>query len=57
MKVYEVPLTLAERDSDIKIKGCTQNESRFCAYNLLRYQLSSYRTIGSLVKTVKRHET
>ena len=23
-KVYEVPLTLAENDSDIKIKACTQ---------------------------------
>ena len=45
MKVYEVPLTLAEHDSDIKIKACT----RFCAFNLLRYQVSVYRTIGLLV--------
>ena len=25
MKVYEVPLTLVEQDSDSKIKACTQN--------------------------------
>ena len=24
MKVYEIPLALAEHDSDIKIKACTQ---------------------------------
>ena len=51
MKVYEVPLTLAEHDSDIKIKACTKKNpksfvTRFCAYNLLRYQVSVYRTIG-----------
>ena len=53
MKVYEIPLTLAEHDSDIKIKACTQKSlsfvTRFCAYNLLRYQVSVYRTIGPLV--------
>ena len=30
MKVYEVPLTLAEHDSDIKIKACTKNPSVMC---------------------------
>ena len=55
MKVYEVPLTLAEHDSDIKIKASLYSKipqsfvTRFCAYNLLRYQVSVYRTIGSLV--------
>ena len=55
MKVYEVPLNLAEHDSDIKIKACNKkisvicNRGRFCAYNLLRYQVSVYRTIGPLV--------
>ena len=57
MKVNEVPFTLAEHDSDIKIKACTQNLSvfvtRFCAYHLLRYQLSVYRTIGPLVLNLK----
>ena len=33
MKVYEVPLTLAEHDSDITIKACTQKSLSFCAYN------------------------
>ena len=27
MKLNEIPLTLAERDSDIKIKACTKNPS------------------------------
>ena len=39
MKVYEVPLTLVEHDSDIKIKASTKKSlsfvTRFCAYNLL----------------------
>ena len=57
MKIYEVPLTLAEHDSDI-IKISKQRlvlkipqsfATRFCAYNLLRYQVSVYRTIGPLV--------
>ena len=47
-----VPLTFAEHDSDIK-KACTQNPqsfvTRFWACNLLRYQVSVYRTIGPLV--------
>ena len=30
MKVYGVPLTLAEHDSDIKIKACTKNPSAIC---------------------------
>ena len=50
---YEVPLTLAEHDSDIKVKACTKHPqsfvTRFCAYNLLSYQVSVYRTIGPLV--------
>ena len=55
MKVYEVPLTLAEHDSVIRIKACTQKSlnrsfvTRICAYNLLRYQMNIYRTIGPLV--------
>ena len=53
MKVYQVPLTLAEHDSDIKIKACTNNSSVICnqvlCYNLFRYQVSVYRTIGPLV--------
>ena len=54
MEVYEVPFTLAEHDSDIKIEACTQKSllsfvTRFCAYNLLRYQVSVYSTIGPLV--------
>ena len=53
MKVYEAPLTLAEHDSDVKIKACTQNPSvicnQFCAIDLLRCQVSIYRTIGTLV--------
>ena len=57
MKVYEVPLTLVEHDSDIKIKVCTKKSlsfvTRFCAYNLLRYQVSVYRTIGPLVVYAK----
>ena len=28
--VYEVPLTLAEHDSDIKIKACTQKSQVLC---------------------------
>ena len=60
MKVYAVPLTLAEHDSDIKIKACTQKlpqsfVTRFCAYNLLRYQVSVYRTIGPLVSRTSMH--
>ena len=51
--MYEVPLTLAKHDLDIKIKACTKKflsfVTRFCAYNLLRYQVSVYRTIGPLV--------
>ena len=54
MKVYEVPLALTEYDSDIKIKACIQTSlsfvTRFCAYNLVRYQVSVYRTIGSLLQ-------
>ena len=46
-------MTLAEHDSDINIKACTKIRlsfvTRFCAYNLLRYQVSVYRTIGPLV--------
>ena len=52
MKVYEVPLTLAEHDTDIKSLYSKIPQSfvtRFCAYNLLRYQVSVYRTIGPLV--------
>ena len=30
MKVYKVPLTLAQHDSDIKIKACTENPSVIC---------------------------
>ena len=57
MKVYEVPFTLAEQDSDIKIKACTEKISqsfvtRFCAYNLLRYHVSVYMTIGPLVLNI-----
>ena len=51
--MYEVPLTLAEHDSDIKIKACSKIPqsfvTRFCAYNLLRYQVSVYRNNGPLV--------
>ena len=59
MKVCEVPLTLAEHGSDIKIKACTKTipqsfVTRFCAYDLLRYQMRVYRTIGPLVYTLKR---
>ena len=53
MKVYEDPLTLAENDSNIKIKACTKIPwsfiTRFCAYNGLRYQVSVNRTISHLV--------
>ena len=47
-------MTLAEHDSDIKIKACTKKipqsfVTRFCAYNLLRYQVSVYRPNGPLV--------
>ena len=53
MKVYEVPLTFAEHDSEIKIKARLKNPSvicsQFCAYSLLKYQVSVYRTIGPLV--------
>ena len=53
MKVYEAPLTLVEHDSDFKIMVCIQKSlsfvTRFCAHNLLRYQVSVYRTIGPLV--------
>ena len=50
MKVHEVPLTLAEHDTDIKIKACTQKSlmsfvTRFCAYNLLRHQVSVNRMV------------
>ena len=41
MKVCEVPLTLAEHDSDIKIKACT-------------LKVRVYRTNGPLVYTLKR---
>ena len=32
MKVYDVPLTLADHDSDIKMKACTPRSfvTRFC---------------------------
>ena len=30
MKLYEVPLTLAEYDSDIKIKACSQKSLSHC---------------------------
>ena len=58
MQVFEAPLTLAEHDSDIKIKACTKKipqsfVTRFCAHNLLRYQVSVYRTIGPLVLSRK----
>ena len=44
MKVYEVPLTLAENYSDIKIKACTKKSlSQFCAYNLLDVKISGER--------------
>ena len=56
MKVYEIPLTLAEDGSDIKIKHCCVHlkiirsfVTRLCAYNGPRYQVSFYRIIGSLV--------
>ena len=55
MKVCEVPLTLAEHGTDIKMKACCTKKSlghfvtRFCAYNVFRYQVSVYRTIGPLV--------
>ena len=47
----------SEHDSDIKIKAFTKQipqsfVTRFCAYNLLRYQVSVYRTIGPLVLCV-----
>ena len=49
MKVYEVPLTLAKHDADMNIKACTHKSLsfviRFCANNLLRYQV----TISPLV--------
>ena len=49
-------MTLAEHDSDIKVKACTQKSlslvTRFCAYNLLRYQVSFYKTIGPLVRVI-----
>ena len=59
MKVCEVALTLAEHDSAIKIKACTQKTPQsfvtsFCAYDLLRYQVRVKRTIGALVYTLKR---
>ena len=50
MKVYEVPLTLAEHDSDMFSKIPQSFVTRFCAYNLLRYQVSVDRTIGPLVQ-------
>ena len=53
MKVYEVPLIFAEHDSEIIIKAQIRNHSvicnQDCAYSLLRYQVSVYRTIGPLV--------
>ena len=53
MKVFEVPLTSAVHDSDIKIKACTKIPQSFVtrslAYSLLRYQVSVYRTIDPLV--------
>ena len=44
----------SEHDSDIKIKTFYSKipqsfVTRFCAYYLLRYQVSLYRTIGPLV--------
>ena len=49
-------MTLAEHDSDIKTKACTQKSlsyvTRFCAYNLLRYQVSVYKTISPLVRVI-----
>ena len=52
----EVLLTWAEHNSDVKIKACTHEGSQkslpfatwFCAYHLLRYQVSVYRNIGPL---------
>ena len=38
---------MAEHDSDIKIKACTQKTLSHCAYKLLRYQVSIYWTICS----------
>ena len=50
MKVYKVPLTLVEHDSDIKIKACTQKSlSHLLPGFVLRYQVSVYRTIVTLV--------
>ena len=45
MRVYEVPLTLAEHDSDIKINTCTKNSSVICnqALCLLFAQISGER--------------
>ena len=48
MKLYEVPLTLAEHDSDIKIKVCTKKLS-FCAYNFAQIsgeRLQDHRFFG-----------
>ena len=61
MKVYEVPLTFAEHDSDIKNKSLYSKIPqsfviRFCAYNFLRYQGIVYRTIGPLVSIVSSPE-
>ena len=50
MKVYEVPLNLSEHDSDMFSKIPQSFVTRLCAYNLLRYQVSVYRTIGPLVQ-------
>ena len=51
-------MTLAEHDSDIKkrlvLKIPQSFVTRFCAYILLRYQVSVYRTIGPLVEFFKR---
>ena len=38
MKTYEVPLTFAEHDSNIKIKLVLKNPSVICAYNGERLQ-------------------
>ena len=58
MKVYKIPLTLAEHVSDIKIKLVALKNPSFicnqviCAYNGLRYQVRVCRTIGPLVLIV-----
>ena len=53
---------MAEDGSDIKIKHCCVHikiprsfVTRFCAYNGPRYQVSFYRTIGSLVLIIAQN--